>query len=160
MSIKIVYGYECKDEVKKLFTEYTNMLIGSDDDVAECLQEQGYLDEFTDLECKYGMPDGRLYIAYYNRELAGCIALRKMDDDSCEMKRLYVRPKFRGKKIGNKLIEKIISDAYKIGYKRMFLDTANFLKPAIRLYRKYGFKEIEAYYYNPMKSAVYMKLEL
>ncbi len=160
MSIKIVYGYECKDDVKKLFTEYTNMLIGSDDDVAECLQEQGYLAEFTDLECKYGMPEGRLYVAYYDECLAGCIALRKMNDNSCEMKRLYVKSEFRNKGIGSMLIGKILDDARVIGYDQVFLDTANFLNSAIHLYKKYGFREIDAYYYNPMKSAVYMKLDL
>ncbi|MHB9341770.1 GNAT family N-acetyltransferase, partial [Fusobacterium polymorphum] len=105
-------------------------------------------------------PDGRLYIAYYNNEVAGCISLKKIDEKNCEMKRLYVRLEFRGKQIGEKLIEKIIKDAKEIGYSSMLLDTLPFLKSAIRLYKKYGFYEISSYNNSPMKTSIYMKLDL
>ena len=76
------------------------------------------------------------------------------------MKRLYVRLKFRGKQIGEKLIEKIIKDAKEIGYSSMLLDTLPFLKSAIRLYKKYGFYEILSYNNSPMETSIYMKLDL
>ena len=79
---------------------------------------------------------------------------------NCEMKRLYVRPKFRGQKIGNLLVEKIINDAKKIGYSHMLLDTLPFLKSAIHMYKKYGFYEINSYNDSPMDTSIYMKLDL
>ena len=92
--------------------------------------------------------------------LAGCIGLRKIDDFNCEMKRLYVRPYFRGKHIGDYLVRKIIDDAKKIGYKHMLLDTLPFLKNAIHMYKKYGFYEISCYNDSPLETTVYMKLDL
>ncbi len=160
MSVKIIYGYNKIKEIKNLFTEYTNILISLDDEVTYCLKKQGYKQELVDISKKYGLPYGRLYVAYLDDKLAGCIALRKMDENFCEMKRLYVKFQFRGQKIGSKLIEKILDDAKRIGYKKMFLDTAYYLKPAVHLYKKYGFEEIEPYYDNPMKSAIYMSIDL
>ena len=93
--------------------------------------------------------------------MAGCVALRKLSEDTCEMKRLFVREKFRGKGIGRLLIETIIGKAKEIGYERMFLDT---LPPrmddAIALYRSIGFKEIAPYYDNPVEGAIFMELRL
>ncbi len=94
---------------------------------------------------KYGMPYGRLYLVYCDERLAGCIGLRKIDNENCEMKRLYTRPEFRGKKLGNILVEKIIEDAKKTGYSYMLLDTLPFLQSAIHIYKKFGFYEIESY---------------
>lgn len=99
------------------------MLIEGDSSFQKYLEIQNYEEELEHLDVKYGMPDGRLYIAFYGGELAGCIGLRKIDEWNCEMKRLYVRPAFRGKNIGNKLIQQIITDAKKAGYSHMLLDT-------------------------------------
>ena len=112
------------------------------------------------LEDKYGLPYGRLYLAFCDEKLAGCIALRKIDDENCEMKRLYVKPDFRGKKIGNILVERIIEDAKSIGYKHILLDTFPFLETAIKLYKKLGFYEIESYNNNPMDNLIYLKYDL
>ena len=90
----------------------------------------------------------------------GCIGLKKIDDENCEMKRLYVRPEFRGYKSANKLVEIIISDAKLIGYKSVLLDTLPFLEGAIHLYKKFGFYEIESYNNSPMENLIYMKLDL
>lgn len=160
MGIKIVSAYDRAEEVRRLFEEYTDMLIENDPSFQEYLDIQNYSEEMEHLEKKYGLPDGRLYLAYCDEELAGCIGLRKMDSQNCEMKRLYVRPVFRGRKIGNLLVEKIIDDAKKIGYSYMLLDTLPFLKSAIHMYKKYGFYEINSYNDSPMNTSIYMKLNL
>ena len=136
------------------------MLIKGDATFKKYLEIQNYDEELTHLTKKYGLPDGRLYLAYYAGKLAGCIGLKKIDKDVCEMKRLYVRPDFRGKHIGNKLAEQIITDAKNIGYLYMVLDTLPYLKSAIYMYKKLGFYEIPSYNNNPMDTAIYMKLDL
>ena len=160
MSIKILAAYDFPEEIKLLFSEYTDILIEGDASFKKYLEIQNYDDELEHLEKKYGLPYGRLYLAYYNDEVAGCIGLKKINGKKCEMKRLYVRPKFRGKQIGEKLIEKIIKDAKEIGYSFMLLDTLPFLKSAINLYKKYGFYEITSYNNSPMNTSIYMKLDL
>lgn len=160
IGIKIVSAYDRAEEVRRLFEEYTDMLVENDPSFQEYLDIQNYSEEMEHLEKKYGLPDGRLYLAYCDEELAGCIGLRKMDSQNCEMKRLYVRPAFRGRKIGNLLVEKIIDDAKKIGYSYMLLDTLPFLKSAIHMYKKYGFYEINSYNDSPMNTSIYMKLNL
>lgn len=158
--IEITAAYDRPEEVGVLFSEYTDMLIENDSSFQQYLELQNYDVEIKHLEVKYGMPDGRLYVVYCDGKLAGCIGLRKIDDQNCEMKRLYVRPQFRGKKIGNLLIEKIIADAKAIGYSYMLLDTLPFLQSAIHMYKKCGFYEIESYNDSPMDTSIYMKLDL
>lgn len=160
MGLEIKEGYEYKDELKDLFTEYTNSLIEGDSTFKEYLDKQNYDEEVKHLENKYGKPYGRLYVANYDGKIAGCIALKKFDDTSCEMKRLYVKPEFRGKHLGNILAQKVIDDAKEIGYKAVLLDTLPFLESAIKMYKKLGFYEIEQYNDSPMKEAVYLKLDL
>ncbi|WP_338995671.1 GNAT family N-acetyltransferase [Fusobacterium animalis] len=160
MSVKILLAYDFSEEIKLLFSEYTDILIEGDPSFKEYLEIQNYDDELKHLEKKYGLPYGRLYLVYYNNEVAGCIGLKKIDEKNCEMKRLYVRPKFRGKQIGEQLIEKIIKAAKEIGYSYMLLDTLPFLKGAIYLYKKYGFYEIASYNNSPMDTSIYMKLDL
>ena len=139
MDLQIIPAYHHPKQIVELFSEYTNMLIAGDSSFQQYLEIQNYDKELLHLEEKYGFPDGRLYLAYEKGELAGCIGLRKMDSQNSEMKRLYVRPQFRGKHIGDQLIEKIIADAKEIGYSYMLLDTLPFLESAIYLYKKYGF---------------------
>ena len=160
MDVNIVFGYDFPQEVREIFVEYTDMLIENDSTFKEYLDRQNYDDELENLEEKYGLPEGRLYLAYCGDELAGCIGLKKIDAENCEMKRLYVRPQFRGKRIGNLLIQQIIDDARKIGYQHMLLDTLPFLQSAVRMYKRYGFYEIESYNDSPMDSSIYMKLDL
>lgn len=160
MEIEIVLAYDHPKEVESLFSEYTHMLIAGDRSFQEYLDIQHYEDELKELNKKYGRPWGRLYLAYYKGEAAGCIGLRKIDVKNCEMKRLYVRPRFRGKKIGNQLIQRILEDAKEIGYSYMLLDTLPFLESAIHMYQKYGFYEIESYNDSPMSSSIYMRLDL
>lgn len=138
MDIKIIPAYDYTQEIRELFSEYTDMLINSDPAFKEYLEIQNYDDELEHLKDKYGMPAGRLYLAYCGGKAAGCIGLKKLDEDNCEMKRLYVRPEFRGRKIGGLLIQKTIADAKTIGYKHMLLDTLPFLESAVHMYKKWG----------------------
>ena len=160
MKIELTEAYSHKEEVKALFTEYTDMLIACDNNFKDYLNKQNYDNETENLESKYGLPCGRLYLAFCGNELAGCIALRKLDYENCEMKRLYVRPEFRRNKIGNILVTKIIEDAKNIGYKHILLDTFPFLENAIKLYKNLGFYEIESYSNSPMDNLIYLKFDL
>ncbi|EXG87034.1 acetyltransferase, N-acetylglutamate synthase [Clostridium sp. ASBs410] len=160
MKIEITVAYDNIREIKELFLEYTHMLVENDPDFAEYLKIQNYDSELDHLADKYARPNGRLYIAKVEDEAVGCIGLRKIDDENCEMKRLYVKPAFRGHQIANKLVELIINDAKEIGYKSILLDTLPFLEGAIRLYKKLGFYEIESYNNSPMDNLVYLKLDL
>ena len=160
MEMEIKLAYENKMEIKELFLEYTEMLVENDPDFAKYLEVQNYDSELEHLADKYGLPEGRLYIVKIENEVAGCIGLRKIDNENCEMKRLYVRPKFRGHQIASKLVERIIADAKEIGYRYMLLDTLPFLEGAIYLYKKFGFHEIESYNNSPMNTSIYMKLAL
>lgn len=122
---------------------------------------QGFEAELAALPGKYAMPDGRLYLAKVAGTLAGCIALRKLDDGICEMKRLFVRDGFRGAKVGVTLIEKLIADAREIGYFRMRLDTfPPKMGKAVSLYESHGFRAIAPYYENPHNDVLFMELIL
>lgn len=160
MNIEIVSAYSHPQEISSLFSEYTNILIAGDISFQKYLDVQHYDAELEHLKTKYGKPYGRLYLAYCDGKVAGCIGLRKIDKQHCEMKRLYVRPQFRGKRIGERLIQKIIADAKEIGYSYMLLDTLPFLETAIRMYKRFGFYIIERYNDSPMSTSIYMKLNL
>ncbi len=160
MSIEIVEAYIYKNEIKALFNEYTKMLVEGENAFKKYLELQNYDYETKNLEEKYGLPYGRLYIAFFNKEVAGCIALRKIDNENCELKRLYVKPEYRGKNIGSNLVKHIIKEAKEIGYKHILLDTLPFLETAIGMYKKYGFYEIESYNNSPMDNLIYLKFDL
>ncbi len=117
--------------------------------------------ELAGLPGAYAPPDGRLFLAQWENKPAGCVALRKLESDICEMKRLYLSPKFRGKGIGRVLAEFIISQARSLGYKKMRLDTIQSnMQEAIALYRQLGFTEIAAYRMNPLPGVIFMELTL
>lgn len=160
MSLELIPAYNRAEEILSLFTEYTRMLVSHDPSFQIYLDIQHYADEIRDLQAKYGQPDGRLYLALWEGEVAGCIALRKLDEQRCEMKRLYVRPAFRGHRIGDALIDRIIRDAKAIGYRYMLLDTLPFLESAIHMYRKRGFYEIPCYNDSPVETTIFMQYDL
>lgn len=160
MSIEIVEAYTHKKEIKDLFNEYTKMLVEGESEFSNYLKLQNYDRETENLEEKYGLPYGRLFIAFYNGKVAGCIALRKLDKDNCELKRLYVKPEYRNKNIGSFLLKRIIQEAKIIGYKYILLDTLPFLETAINMYKRYGFYEIESYNNSPMDNLIYLKYDL
>jgi len=160
MNLEIISAYGFPQEIGILFKEYTDILIAENPGFKDYLALQNYDEEIAHLEVKYGLPQGRLYLAYYEGKLAGCIGLRKIDDENCEMKRLYVKPEFRGKQIASRLVQRIIEDAKEIGYKNMLLDTFPFLESAIAMYKNCGFVEIESYNNSPMEGLIYLQLEL
>lgn len=160
MSIQILPAYSHPEEVAALFSEYTDLLRKGDPSIQKYLDLQGYEEEVRHLEVKYGPPFGRLYLAWQDAKPAGCIGLRKMDDERCEMKRLYVRPAYQGRRIGRLLVDRILEDARNIGYRYLYLDTLSFLESAVRLYQAYGFYEIPKYNDSPMDTGIYMRLDL
>jgi len=146
--------FEQIEEARLLFREYEAWL-GVD------LCFQSFEKELKNLPGEYVKPSGRLFLALGVEKIAGCIALRKINEATCEMKRLFVRPDFRGLKLGKMLIEKVIAEARVIGYRRMRLDTLPDKMPkAVELYRSYGFREIPPYYENPHKETLFMELDL
>ena len=159
--LRLELAYDRHAEVSELFKEYTDMLIAGDSVFAEYLKIQKYDKELENPASKYGMPEGRLYLAYIGEELAGCVGLKKLDDaGQCELKRMYVRPQFRGNKMGDRLLDVILQDAKEIGYKEMLLDTLPFLKSAIKMYQRRGFYEIPCYNDSPIDTTIYMKIDL
>ena len=141
-------------QARELFLEYAQSLGFS-------LCFQNFDKELADLPGDYAPPEGRLLLAEYEGQLAGCVALHKLEPGICEMKRLYLRPQFRGKRLGRLLADRIIAEAREIGYRRMRLDTVEpVMKDAVVLYRQRGFKEIAPYRPNPMAGTLYMELEL
>lgn len=153
MNLEIKSAYLELESIKILFTEYAQSL-----EVDLCFQD--FNNELALLPGKYAQPDGRLYLAYWNEQCAGCIALRRYDEYRAEIKRLFIRNEFRGHGISKQLIQRIIQDAKDIGYHSIVLDTLNTMKPAINLYQSFGFKEIDAYYDNPLNGATYFGLDL
>ena len=141
-------------QARELFLEYAQSLGFS-------LGFQNFDKELANLPGDYAPPDGRLLLAEYERQLAGCVALHRLSPDTCEMKRLYLRSQFRGKRLGRVLADRIIAEARHIGYRGMRLDTVEpVMKDAVALYRKIGFREIEPYCTNPVPGARYMELDL
>jgi ribosomal protein S18 acetylase RimI-like enzyme len=141
-------------QIRELFLEYAQSLGFS-------LCFQNFDKELASLPGDYAAPDGRLLLAEYSGVPAGCVALHKIGPEICEMKRLYLRPQFRGHGIGRALVENLIAEASRIGYRKMRLDTVEpKMQDAVALYRRFGFQEIEPYRVNPIEGALYMELAL
>jgi putative acetyltransferase len=141
-------------DARKLFQEYAAGLGFS-------LCFQNFDKELAQLPGEYVAPSGRLLLAVSEDGPAGCVAVRRINDEICEMKRLYVRPEFRGTGLGRTLAEAIIQAAREIGYRRMRLDTLpGKMDRAIAMYHSLGFKEIQPYYHNPVTNAAFMELDL
>ena len=141
------------EAVRVLFREYADWL-GVD------LCFQGFDEELATLPGKYAPPDGRLLLASDGVAVVGCIGLRRIDATTGEVKRLYVRPGVRGHGLGGELARRVIEAAREIGYRRLVLDTLEPMTEARSLYGSRGFREIPAYYANPLPGAIYMELQL
>jgi putative acetyltransferase len=139
--------------VEELFREYANSI-----DADICFQ--GFEQELGSLPGKYAAPDGCVLLASADENWAGCVALRSLGNGICEMKRLYVRPNFRGRAIGRILVEDLIGRARLIGYSALRLDTLPSMQAAQSLYADLGFKTISPYYENPIAGVAYLELKL
>lgn len=139
--------------VKRLFQEYAEAL-GID------LEFQGFAEELAGLPGRYAPPAGRLLLATLEGGPAGCVGLRALEQDVCEMKRLYVPPQYRGHGIGRLLARRIIHEAHSAGYHRMRLDTLPSMAAARELYAELGFRPIQPYYPNPVAGTAFLELEL
>ncbi len=146
-----VTGGDDLERVRELFLEY-------EQDLPFDLSFQDFKGELAALPGRYAPPDGALFLAHHDGHPVGCVALRRIGEGICEMKRLFVRPAARGQGIGRALAEAIIEEARRIGYKRMRLDTV--LEPAKSLYQSLGFREIPPYQDVPIEGVVFMELEL
>lgn len=138
---------------RALFLEYASAL-----DFDLCFQD--FDEELVELPGEYVEPVGAILLAFDDCRPAGCVALRGITPEVCEMKRLYVREEFRTRGIGRKLAEAIISKARDMGYHLMKLDTVPTMNEAITLYRSLGFGVTERYRYNPIEGTLYMELKL
>ncbi len=142
------------EQARGLFLEYAQSLGFS-------LCFQNFDQELAALPGDYKPPEGRLLLASYRSQLAGCVALHRLEQGNCEMKRLYLRPQFRGKGLGRVLAETIIAEGRAMGCRKMRLDTVEPVMPnAVAMYRRLGFREIEPYRPNPIGGALYMELDL
>ncbi|HEY3580643.1 MAG TPA: GNAT family N-acetyltransferase [Pyrinomonadaceae bacterium] len=142
------------DQARELFKEYEAGL-----GISLCFQN--FDDELANLPGDYAPPQGRLLLAHEFDQTMGCVALRPLGPTTCEMKRLFVRPEYRDRRLGRVLVEAIIEEARKIGYTNMRLDTiADRMDRAVALYKSIGFVEIPPYRNNPVDSATFMELDL
>jgi ribosomal protein S18 acetylase RimI-like enzyme len=142
------------EQARELFLEYATSLGFS-------LCFQNFDQELAGLPGDYAPPGGRLLLARYRDQLAGCVALHNLEPGVCEMKRLYLRPQFRGRGLGRVMAETLIAEARVTGCQKMRLDTVEPVMPnAVAMYRRLGFKEIEPYRANPNAGALYFELDL
>lgn len=139
--------------VRSLFREYADSL-----GIDLCFQD--FEQELAGLPGDYAPPAGRLYLAYQDQQPAACVGLRKIGEGICEMKRLYVRPLYRGQGIGRQLVLTLVKDARALGYSRMRLDMLPSMKRALELYKTIGFKPIDPYRSNPVPGAMFLELNL
>jgi ribosomal protein S18 acetylase RimI-like enzyme len=153
LSIIQARGSEELQCVRTLFEEYAASL-----NFDLCFQN--FDEELANLAGEYSSPQGCILLALQDGQPAGCVALHRLDDGICEMKRLYVRPSFRAMGIGKVLAEAIIAEAQRKGYKKMCLDTVPSMREAQLLYQSMGFKDVEPYRYNPICGTRFMELVL
>ncbi len=167
MEYRVLNAIDMPDRLLPLFDEYRAFLMVSEPLLEPFLKMQSFDDETEHLKDKYLPPFGGIYIVEAGGDAegtpcedAGCIAFRRLDDENCELKRVFLREKFRGCGISRAMMETVIEDAKKQGYKYMLLDTLPVLESALRLYEKLGFEETEKYNDNPLSHAIFLRLTL
>jgi len=153
MQIIPAHSDEQMAAVRQLFVEYARSL-----NISLCFQ--GFEQELAELPGRYAPPSGRLLLALEGEVVAGCVALRKIDDVICEMKRLFVRPAFRRRGAGRLLVAAALEAARECGYRLMRLDTLGSMTEARALYETFGFVRIAPYYENPSVETVFMELNM
>ena len=153
LTIRDAHAGEALAAARQLFEEYAASLDLS-------LSFQRFDEELASLPGTYAPPRGRLLLACRGKESIGCVALRPLEEGTCEMKRLYVRPAYRTGGVGQLLAERLIHEAATAGYRRMRLDSLPTMENALKLYRRFGFREIAPYTTNPVQGAVFLELQL
>lgn len=139
---------------RALFREYEEWL-----GMSLCFQK--FDEEVANLPGKYAKPSGRLLLALIDEKIAGCVCLREIEENVCEMKRLFVRRNFQGQGVGKRLLEKLLEEARTLGYRKMRLDTfPPKMGKAVEIYKSYGFREISPYYFNPYDGVLFMEKDL
>lgn len=151
ISYKIAFTEEDYKQAASLFTDYAAWLNVD-------LSFQGFEKEIGSLKKMYCPPQGCIILCISKELFAGCVAIREIDTETAELKRMFVKPAFRGTGIGEKMLEKAIEFARNSNYKQIRLDTLDYMLPAINLYKKLGFYEIQPYYHNPNKTAIFFEL--
>ena len=159
-SVSLIPAFDRRNELIPLYEEYAAMLLETDPVFARSLAQQNYDEEILHLEEKYAPPKGQIYLVFVDGELAGCVGMKPSDDSHAELKRLYVRPTFRGRNLGETLTRRIMDDARKAGYRCLRLDTLPGLKSALKLYRRLGFRETDPYYDCLVPGTIFMEIEL
>jgi len=159
-SVSLIPAFDRREELRPLYEEYAAMLLETDPVFKDSLEQQNYDEEIARLEEKYGLPKGRIYLLEVDGETAGCVGMKPSDESHAELKRLYVRPAFRGENLGEYMTRTIMEEARKEGYRFLRLDTLPGLKTALKLYRRLGFYEIGAYYDCLVPGTIFMEIEL
>ncbi|MDW3190833.1 MAG: GNAT family N-acetyltransferase [Cytophagales bacterium] len=136
-----------------LFKEYA-------DQIETDLSFQNFDEEMENIEHQYSKPWGTLYLIYQKEALAGCFAIRKFESTICELKRMYLRTSARGSGLGKTMLLEAIEAAKSMQYQKMRLDTLPTMKPAIELYQKVGFYEIDPYRFNPIPDSKFFEIDL
>ena len=158
--LTLLPAFEKREELIPLYEEYAAMLIRVEPIFTRSLEQQNYAEEVARLEEKYAPPRGSIYLVYIDRGLAGCVGMKPSDEESAELKRLYVRPAYRGQNLGELLTRRIMEDARAAGYRKLRLDTLPGLKTALALYRRLGFRETEPYYDCLIPGTIFMEIDL
>ena len=154
---ELVPAFDRPEELRPLYREYEEMLLAADPTFGKSLDQQNYAEEIDRLEEIYGLPRGRFYLLYVDGAVAGCVGMKPLDEAHAELKRLYVRPQYRGKKRGEYLTRRILSDAKQEGYSYVRLDTLPPLASAMEIYKRVGFYEIPAYYDCPIPDTIFLE---
>ncbi len=153
MRIVLVESAVDLERVRTLFREYWNSF-----GFTPCFQ--GFSEEVAGLPGKYAPPGGRLALALVDDAAAGCVALRRIDAERCEAKRLYVRPEFRGRGMGRALLQWVIAEARAAGYREMLGDTMPLMRQALEMYERIGFQRTAPYIPEATPGAIYLRLKL
>ena len=136
---------------QSLFSKYA-------EDIGIDLSFQGFEQELQQLEKQYGPPEGALFLIYADSDQPiGCFALRKLQLEICELKRMFLEKNYRGKGIGRQMMENALIEARNLGYNKIRLDSIQSMKSAIALYEAFGFREIGPYRHNPFDDAIYFE---
>ena len=154
-----VCALESRKELIPLYREYAQLLVQTDPVFVQSLEQQNYDEEIETLEKKYSPPGGQIYLVYVEGKLAGCVGMKPQSEQYAELKRLYVRPAFRGHGLGEKLTRRMMEEARAAGYRGMRLDTLPGLQNAVKLYRSLGFREIDAYYDCLVPNTIFMEYD-